>query len=56
MGGEAPSEGGTHMIIRLMGTLFAPKYPRFYTGRHRAPMRLRTPAIRLRSQQTAELA
>jgi hypothetical protein len=27
------------MIVRLMGSLFAPKYPRFYTGRHRAPMR-----------------
>jgi len=25
------------MINRLVGSLFAPKYPRRYTGRHRAP-------------------
>jgi hypothetical protein len=24
------------MIIRLIGAVFAPKYPRFYAGRHRA--------------------
>ncbi|WP_433212683.1 hypothetical protein ACQP00_00480 [Dactylosporangium sp. CS-047395] len=34
------------MIVRLMGTLFAPKYPRFYTGRHRAPMRRLIPRQR----------
>jgi len=28
------------MIVRWMGALFAPKYPRHYTGRHRAPGRL----------------
>jgi len=25
------------MIRRLLGAVFAPKYPRYYTGRHRAP-------------------
>jgi hypothetical protein len=25
------------MLTRWMGALFAPKYPRHYTGRHRAP-------------------
>jgi hypothetical protein len=25
------------MIVKWMGALFAPKYPRHYTGRHRAP-------------------
>jgi hypothetical protein len=34
------------MIVRLMGSLFAPKYPRFYTGRHRAPMRILIPRQR----------
>ena len=28
----------TAMIVQMMGSLFAPKHPRFYTGRHRAPM------------------
>ena len=27
-------------LLRLMGAMFAPKYPRHYTGRHRAPARL----------------
>jgi hypothetical protein len=31
------------MLIRLMEAVFAPKYPRHYRGRHRAP--LRGPAI-----------
>jgi hypothetical protein len=34
------------MIVRLVGTLFAPKYPRFYTGRHRAPGRRFVPRQR----------
>jgi hypothetical protein len=34
------------MIVRMMGSLFAPKNPRFYTGRHRAPMRLVVPRPR----------
>jgi hypothetical protein len=25
------------MLVKWMGALFAPKYPRHYTGRHRAP-------------------
>jgi hypothetical protein len=25
------------MIVKWMGAVFAPKYPRHYTGRHRAP-------------------
>ena len=25
------------MLTRWMGALFAPKYPKHYTGRHRAP-------------------
>ena len=28
------------MIVRLVGAVFARKYPRHYTGRHRAPGRL----------------
>ena len=32
------------MFLRLIGAVFAPKYPRHYTGRHRAPGRL-WPAI-----------
>ncbi|GAA2626724.1 hypothetical protein GCM10010399_67790 [Dactylosporangium fulvum] len=39
-------EEGRAMIVRLMGSLFAPKYPRFYTGRHRAPMRRFVPRQR----------
>jgi hypothetical protein len=38
---------GTAMIVRMMGSLFAPKYPRFYTGRHRAPMRRFVPRPRV---------
>ena len=38
------------MIIRLMGALFAPKYPKFYTGRHRAPAWFRI----ARDEQTTE--
>jgi hypothetical protein len=25
------------MLVKWMGALFAPKHPRHYTGRHRAP-------------------
>jgi hypothetical protein len=25
------------MLVKWMGTLFAPRHPRHYTGRHRAP-------------------
>jgi hypothetical protein len=29
------------MVVRLMSSLLALRYPRFYTGRHRARLRLR---------------
>ena len=32
------------MLIRLMEAVFAPKYPRHYRGRHRAPLREPDPA------------
>jgi hypothetical protein len=31
------------IVARLMGALLTPKQPRFYTGRHRARLRLRRP-------------
>ncbi len=41
------------MIVRWMGTLFAPKYPRHYTGRHRAPRNWR-PAERYESDLVSD--
>jgi hypothetical protein len=31
------------IVVRLMGALLTPKQPRFYTGRHRARLRMRPP-------------
>ncbi len=39
------------MLLRLMGAMFAPKYPRHYTGRHRAPARLWPGIPRQRSDE-----
>jgi hypothetical protein len=36
------------MLVRLVGAVFAPKYPRHYTGRHRAPGRLWSNAAKQR--------
>lgn len=44
------------MFVKLMGALFAPKYPKFYTGRHRARARLRMTTPRMPVEQSAELA
>ncbi len=33
------------IIAKFMGALFEPKFPRHYTGRHRARLRLRTGRI-----------
>lgn len=48
------------MFARFVGALFAPKYPKFYTGRHRAPARFRVGVPRIPRVQperpTAELA
>ncbi len=42
------------MIARFMGALFAPKSPKFYTGRHRAPARFRISPVRAHSGRTSE--
>lgn len=43
------------MITKLMDSLFAPKYPKSYTGRHRAPARF-TVSVRRQRPVRAELA
>ncbi len=39
------------IVVRLMGALLTPKQPRFYTGRHRARLRLR-PSTEVRHPAT----
>jgi hypothetical protein len=44
------------LIVRLIGAVFGPKYPRHYTGRHRAPGRFWPGVPRQRQAAFEELA
>lgn len=43
------------MIIGFTGTFLAPRRPRFYTGKHRAVIWFKIPAIRLRSRHSTDV-
>jgi hypothetical protein len=43
------------LIVRLMGAMFGPKYPRHYTGRHRAPVKFWVGVPRQRRAVVEEL-
>jgi hypothetical protein len=43
------------MFARLFEVLFAPKYPKSYTGRHRAPARFRPEVPAIPAQPAASM-